>query len=97
MVLRPYTDEILEKHGTEETYKVRTFEEDLEDRELIWHRDKDTRRVTVLSGDGWELQLDDELPKPLIKGKSYAIPKMKYHRVIKGDGNLIVKLSLIHI
>ena len=92
---RPYTDEKLEKHGTKETYICRTFEEDLEDRELIWHRDEDTRRVTVLAGSGWELQLDDELPKPLIVGKNYAIPKMKYHRVIKGEGNLIVRIENI--
>ena len=92
---RPYTDEKLEKHGTKETYICRTFEEDLEDRVLIWHRDEDTRRVTVLAGSGWELQLDDELPKPLIVGKNYAIPKMKYHRVIKGEGNLIVRIENI--
>ena len=52
---RPYTDEKLEKHGTKETYICRTFEEDLEDRELIWHRDEDTRRGTVLNGQDWKL------------------------------------------
>ena len=95
MVSRPYKEEILQKHGTKEEYRVRTFGEDLEDRELIWHSDEDTRRVTVLAGSGWELQLDDELPKPLIVGKNYAIPKMKYHRVIKGEGNLIVRIENI--
>ena len=92
---RPYTDEKLEKHGTKETYICRTFEEDLEDRELIWHRDEDTRRVTVLNGQDWKLQLDNELAQTLIVGKKYAIPRMVYHRVIKGQGNLVVKIENI--
>jgi hypothetical protein len=92
---KPYKEEILEKHGTKEIYKVREFDEDLEDRELIWHRDEETRRVTVLSGVGWQLQLDEELPKDLIIGKHFSIPRLKYHRVIKGEGNLIVKIENI--
>ena len=92
---KPYKEERLEKHGTRETYIVREFDEDLEDRELIWHRDEDTRRVTVLNGQDWKLQLDNELPQTLIVGKKYAIPKMVYHRVIKGQGNLVVKIENI--
>jgi len=92
---KPYKEERLEKHGTRETYIVREFDEDLEDRELIWHRDEETRRVTVLQGVDWKLQLDNELPKTLIIGQKYAIPKMKYHRVIKGERNLIVKIENI--
>ena len=92
---RPYKEEILEKHGTREKYIVREFDEGLKDRELIWHRDEDTRRVTVLSGSDWKLQLDNDLPRELIIGKSYAIPRMVYHRVIKGEGNLIIKIENI--
>lgn len=94
-VSKPYREEILEKHGTRETYRIREFEETLEDRELIWHRDAETRRVSVLSGDGWKLQLDDELPQTLKVGERYAIPKLKYHRVIKGKGNLVIKIENI--
>ena len=92
---RPYTDEVLEKHGTKESYRIRTFEEDLDDRELIWHRDEETRRVTVLSGDGWKLQIDNEVPKPLVIGKRYAIPRMVYHRVIKGENALVLRIENI--
>ena len=94
-VSRPYTEEILENHGTRETYRIREFDEELEDRELIWHRDAETRRVSVLSGDGWKLQLDNELPHTLKVGNHYAIPKMKYHRLIKGQGNLVIKIENI--
>ena len=94
-VSRPYTEEILEKHGTRETYRIREFDEELEDRELIWHRDTETRRVSVLSGDGWKLQLDNELPHTLKVGNHYAIPKMKYHRLIKGQGKGVIKIEII--
>ena len=90
-VSRPYTEEILEKHGTRETYRIREFDEELEDRELIWHRDTETRRVSVLSGKDWKLQLDNELPQKITKNKLF-IPKETYHRLIKGSGNLSVKI-----
>ena len=92
---RPYKEEILEKHGTREKYIIREFDGELEDRELIWHRDEETRRVTVLGGNDWKLQLDNDLPRELIIGKTYAIPRMVYHRVIKGVGNLIIKIENI--
>ena len=79
---KPYTD-----RGDE-----RIFSEDVEDAELIWHRDKYNREITILEGDGWQLQLDNTLPEELIKGKIYKIPALEYHRVIKGKGNLKIKI-----
>ena len=69
---------------------VREFSENVESDELIWHRDKRTREVTVLEGTGWKLQMDNQLPKELIKGKLYTIPKMEYHRLIKEQTNLFL-------
>ena len=71
---------------------VRQFEDDVESEELVWHRDKHTREVTVLEGDNWKIQLDNKLPEELVKGKIYKIPKMEYHRIIKGTGQLVVKI-----
>ena len=48
---------------------VRQFDEDVNDDELIWHRDKRTREITVLEGKGWKLQLDNQLPTELKQGK----------------------------
>ena len=42
---------------------IRQFDEDVNDDELIWHRDKRTREITILEGDGWKLQLDNQLPQ----------------------------------
>ena len=92
---RPYIEEVHTKHGTKETYRVRTFGDDIEDRELIWHRDRESRRVSVLNGIGWQLQLDDKLPVTLEIGKKYEIPRLTYHRVLKGEGNLVIRIDNI--
>jgi hypothetical protein len=70
---------------------IREFGEDLDIHELEWHIDKEDRIVEVVKNDGWELQIDNELPK-LLNNKLF-IPKETYHRVIKGKGKLIVKIT----
>lgn len=70
---------------------VREFNNDVDTHELEWHIDKEDRIVEVVENNNWEIQLDNELPK-LLKDKLF-IPKETYHRVIKGDGKLIVKIT----
>ena len=73
---------------------IRIFSEDVNDEELVWHRDKEDRIIHVLEGTGWMLQLDNEEPVELEKGKgSYSIPKMVYHRIIKGEGSLTLEIQ----
>lgn len=71
---------------------TRTFSADVDSDELIWHRDKRDREIAIVSGTGWKLQMDDRLPVELFVGKVYDIPKMEYHRVIKGTGDLVIKI-----
>jgi len=66
----------------------RVFTENVKTDELIWHRDREDRKVYVESGNDWMLQIDNELPQVLQEGQTYFIPKMTYHRVIKGTGDL---------
>jgi hypothetical protein len=86
-LVKPYND-----LGMETNLILREFEEDVNDSELIWHRDKSDREVTVLSGYNWKLQMDDELPEELKHGRVYHINKMVYHRLIKGSGKLLLKI-----
>lgn len=72
---------------------LREFKENVDSSELIWHLDKEDRIVVPIKSNGWKLQLDNELPKMLEEGKRYFIPKMTYHRVIKGKGDLRIKLT----
>lgn len=84
----PYKDQKLNNGDI-----LRTFSKDVLSEELVWHRDKKTRVVKVLEGLGWELQLDDKLPKPLEVGKSYTIPAYAFHRIKRGTTDLIVQIE----
>jgi hypothetical protein len=86
----PYSDESIN-----EEVKIRTFDVNVNTDELKWHRDREDRLVEVIDGDNWGLQFDNELPIKLVKGESYIIPEGLYHRVIKGEGELKVKISYL--
>ena len=85
--MRTYTDENISG------YKIRTFDKDVPDKELIWHRDQNDRMVEVLGGDGWKFQFDNELPIDLKTGNILYIKKDRIHRVIKGNSNLTIKIK----
>lgn len=73
--------------------KIRILTENVDSHELVWHRDKNDRTVTILQSQGWKFQLDNELPKEMKSGDILEIKKNIYHRVIKGDGDLIIKIK----
>ena len=75
--------------------KIRVFSENTESDELKWHRDREDRLVTVLEGQGWEIQMDNELPKKLEVSQKFLIPEGVYHRIIKGQGDLKVSIEFI--
>ena len=72
---------------------IREFNKDVDSDELVWHRDRDDRYVTVNRGRGWKLQLENQLPVSLSPGKTYFIPAKTYHRVLKGQSNLVVAIK----
>ena len=82
----PFDQEIKEGH------KYRTFNSNIESDELKWHFDEQDRKVTVIESDGWIFQMDNELPITLKEGDELFIPKGVYHRVIKGNGDLKIKI-----
>jgi|TARA_R100001509_G_scaffold151374_1_gene110798 hypothetical protein len=67
---------------------LREFSSDVDSHELVWHQDKEDRKVKVLESNGWQLQMDNELPILLKEGTTYSIPAYEFHRVIKGSGKL---------
>lgn len=86
-MVKPYTDRWLNDNT-----KIRRFDSNISSNELVWHQDACTRRVTVLEGIGWKLQLDNQLPIDLLPDTSYTIPKELHHRLLKGAGELIVEI-----
>lgn len=85
-MVKPY-----EEHNTA-AGMVRVFNHDVETEELVWHRDKKDRKVTVLNDTDWKFQMDNEIPLDMKKNITIFIPKETYHRVIKGTTDLIVEI-----
>ena len=83
--MKPYTEE--KKDG----YIIREFSQDTPSFEFVWHRDKEDRIVQAMHDTDWLFQLDNEVPLRLSENKLF-IPKETYHRIIKGTGDLVVKI-----
>ena len=71
---------------------LREFSADVDEMELIWHEDKEDRIVSVVEGNGWKFQFDEELPIEMEDGIDITLPKGVIHRVIKGKGPLKIKV-----
>lgn len=69
---------------------VRTFSQNVNEDELVWHRDQRDRQVTVIQQTDWQFQFDNELPQVL--KDTIFIPRGRYHRLIKGTGDLMVQI-----
>jgi hypothetical protein len=86
-----------EQNDLTENVKIRKFSSNTDIGEFTWHRDREDRIVELIEGENWYIQLDNELPKKLVKENKVFIPKGVYHRVIKGDGDLKVKIEFVNV
>ena len=69
---------------------IRTFGESIDPIELMWHRDLETRRVITMEPTDWKVQLENNLPVSI--NDAIIIPAGTWHRLIKGSGELVVKI-----
>jgi hypothetical protein len=74
---------------------IRTFSNLIKEEELKWHFDDENRIIKPLNETDWSFQMDDHIPIRLEKGKKILIPEGKYHRLIKGTGNLTLEVKFI--
>lgn len=74
-----------------ESIYIRTFYENVDSGDLHWHRDYENRIIESIQETDWGFQIDNELPQKL--NKEIFIPKGVYHRLIKGSGDLILKVN----
>lgn len=75
----------------EENTYLRSFQQETDSGEFTWHRDREDRIVESANATDWLIQIDNELPQDL--NKPVFIPKGIYHRVIKGTGDLEIKVQ----
>ena len=69
---------------------LRTFGEDIDPIELKWHRDDEDRTVVAVDNSDWQIQLENKLPASL--DVPIFIERGEWHRLIKGNGELKVKI-----
>ena len=83
--MKPYRD--LE---VTEDYTLREFNDSVDPIELLWHRDNEDRTIEIVGETDWAIQLDNKLPTSL--NNRIFIARHEWHRVIKGTGNLLLKI-----
>ena len=81
--MKPYKD----------SYNIRVFPKDVNPEELIWHQDKEDRRIEVLEGEGWRIQKDNMLPRMIKQGEIIFIKEGEIDRVLKGTTDLKIKIN----
>jgi len=73
---------------------IREFTQETDSGEFMWHRDYEDRLIESTGETNWMIQIDNELPKKI--DSNIFIPKGVYHRLIKGTGNLEIKLQKLN-
>ncbi len=84
--MKPYIE-----HKIDESVVIRTFSSQIDEMSLKWHWDEEDRLIEPLNENDWQFQFDNELPIKI--NKQIFIPAGVIHRVIKGQKELIVKIS----
>lgn len=74
---------------------IRTFSPDVDSEELKWHQDLKDRKIKIIKDGGWEFQMEDKLPVKLLEDTQFYIPKLVWHRVLKGNSELVVEIEEI--
>jgi quercetin dioxygenase-like cupin family protein len=85
--MKPYSN----THINSNTF-IREIKKDVSEDELVWHRDKNDRIITLLEGENWYIQFDNFMPEKLNKNEEIYVPKNTFHRVIKGTTDLKIKI-----
>jgi hypothetical protein len=83
--MKPYKDlEVTDQ------YIIREFNENIDPIELLWHRDDEDRTIEIIGETDWQDPIDNQLPTSL--NSHIFIPRGMWHRTIKGEGPLKIKI-----
>lgn len=69
---------------------IRKFDQSVDMEQLVWHRDHEDRIVKSMGNTNWKFQFDNELP--ISFDNEIFIPKGVYHRIIKGEMDLVLEV-----
>lgn len=79
----------IETKIAEKTF-IRIFSKDTPEEELKWHWDEEDRIIEAVEETDWQFQFDNCLPTAI--NTQIRIPKGIIHRIIKGTGELKIKV-----
>lgn len=74
-----------------EFVEIRTFLSSIPEEDLKWHWDEEDREIEAVENTDWMFQFDNQLPVEI--NKKIFIPQGIIHRVIKGSGELKLKIT----
>ena len=83
---KPYTERKIAKNVYE-----RQFSRKVKPEQLKWHMDDEDRLIINKHATNWKIQLENQLPVSL--DKPIFIERHQWHRLIKGEGPLILKIK----
>ena len=86
--MKPYIEKVIN-----ERTRARKFSIDVPEDQLVWHRDRQDRVVEVICGKSWMFQRDNSIPVQISAGTIFEIHANEWHRIIKGKGDLVVKIT----
>ena len=72
---------------------TRLFHSWVDPEKLKWHMDDEDRIIQALHKNNWQFQLENQLPVSL--DKPIFIKRHQWHRLIKGDDSLMIKVTKI--
>ena len=78
------------KEHIEGNANIRKFSSDVDEMELVWHRDREDRLIKSTHDTDWKFQFDNEIPESL--NNEMVIKKREWHRVINGSRDLILQV-----
>ena len=70
---------------------TRLFHKGVNPQKLKWHMDDEDRIIQALHKNNWQFQLENQLPVSL--DKPIFIKRHQWHRLIKGDDSLMIKVT----
>ena len=84
----PFTEKKISKNKY-----IRRFSSEVNESEMVWHRDREDRLVKIVESKGWKIQFDNKVPVEMKEGDCFFIEAYSWHRVIKGGGALVVEIT----
>ena len=74
-------------------FYTRIFSSETIHEDLKWHWDEENRVIICEHDTDWLFQYDNQIPFKIERNKQFYIKEGEYHRLIKGTGDLTLKIK----